>query len=64
MKTAIQLANTKECYILCHIFQCRIEDVLSFYVRHVSISSFLKNTADEKMELATYFFIKYTCESE
>jgi hypothetical protein len=32
MKINVQLTITKECYILCRLFQCSIADVLVFYM--------------------------------
>lgn len=63
MQTEIRLLITKDCFILCHIFRCTIEDILLFYIRHVSVSAFLQEEEDEETELATYFFIKYGCGS-
>jgi len=64
METEIHLIIPKDSYILSHIFRCTIEDILLFYTDHVSLDLFLKNEADKDIEYATYFFLKYTAESE
>jgi hypothetical protein len=64
METEIHLTVPKDCYILCRIFRCTIEDILLFYTDNVSPDLFLKNEADKDVECATYFFFRYTAESE
>jgi hypothetical protein len=60
----ICLTVPKNCYILCNIFRCTIEDILLFYMDHVSFDRFLKDEADKDVGYTTYFFIKYTAEIE
>jgi len=64
MEIKTSLTVPKDCYILCNIFRCTIEDILLFYIDHVSFDRFLKDEADKDVEYATYFFIKYTAEND
>jgi hypothetical protein len=64
MEIKTRLAIPKDCYILCNIFRCAIEDILLFYIDHVSFDRFLKDEADKDVEDATYFFIEYTADIE
>jgi len=64
MEIKTSLTVPKDCYILCNIFRCTIEDILLFYIAHVSFDRSLEDEADKDVEDATYFFIKYTAEIE
>lgn len=60
MKTDITIPIPKDCYIACHIFSCSIEELLQFYVNHISIDLFLKDRTEDIYEIATYFFLEFT----
>jgi len=51
---------TPDFYILCELFSFTPEEVLQYYINHISLSVFEDQSAEELFLTATYFFGKYS----
>lgn len=47
-------------YILCNMFSCSPEEVLQYYLNHISLTQFMRRSLDTPTGAATYFFIQYS----
>jgi hypothetical protein len=59
MENSFKIKGSKDAFILCSIFSCSVQEVLQYYVNHVSIDKFLEETGNKKFITATTFFLKY-----
>lgn len=57
MNSTVQLTLTRDCFILCRLFQCTPEEVLQFYMQQVSRSKLKEKETDETKLLAIAFLI-------
>lgn len=63
MKTTMELSIPKDCYILCRLFHCRIEDVLLYYMKQINMERIQAKNPDKMMITATAFLL-YSAEKE
>jgi hypothetical protein len=60
MKQIFTVHLTPDFYILCELFSFTPEEVLQYYINHISLSVFEDESAEELLLTATYFFGKYS----
>jgi hypothetical protein len=64
MTEPFNLYLSPDFYILCDFFSFTPEEVLQYYVDHVSLLLFDEVSLDNPYGAATFFFIKYSDENE
>jgi len=64
MKQTFSIHLSPDFYILCDLFSCSPEEVLQYYVNHISLPLFADVSLDNPFGAATYFFIQYSDEDE
>jgi hypothetical protein len=60
MKQTFTVHLSPDFYILCDFFSLTPEEVLQFYINHISLSVFADKCPEEPLSTATYFFGKYS----
>lgn len=51
-------------YILCDLFSLKPEEVLQYYVNHISLPMFVDVSLDNPFGAATFFFMQYSHDDE
>ena len=64
MKQSFTVHLSPDFYILCDFFSLTPEEVLQYYVNHISVALFTEVSLDNPFGAATYFFIQYSEEGE
>ena len=64
MKQSFTFHLSPDFYILCDFFSLTPEEVLQYYINHISVSLFAEVSLDNPFGAATYFFIQYSEEDE
>jgi len=64
MKQVFVITLPPDFYILCSIFSCSPQDVLQYYINHISLSLFSDLPLDNPFGAATYFFTQHSDLSE
>lgn len=59
MKKTFKIRHTHDSYVMTSLTQCSLQEVLQFYVNHVSVNGFLEND-DAITEKATHVFFSFT----
>jgi hypothetical protein len=59
MGKTFNLQHTPDSYVMTETLQCLLQEVLQFYVNHVSVNDFLQSS-DPLTEKATRVFLAYT----
>lgn len=60
MKQTFTVQLSPDFYILCEFFSLSPEEVLQYYVNHISLSVLQDEHPEEPLSTATYFFGKYS----
>jgi len=60
MKQVFVITLPPDFYILCNIFSCTPQEVVQYYVNHISLSLFSDVSLDNPFGAATCFFAQYS----
>jgi hypothetical protein len=64
MKQSFTVKLSPDFYILCDFFGFNPDEVVQYYLNHISLSLFVDVSLDNPFGAATYFFIQYSDTNE